>query len=121
MSGIIKFIDKISAQTAVYWNKIGNDGYGGQAWSTPVEFKCRWDDVVEIISNKYGEVVNTKSKILTNTGLNENGYLFLGSLADLTVAQKANPLTVPKAFPIQRVDKSPLIKSDTKFVKIVWL
>ncbi len=119
--GIIKFINRVCVQTAVYWPEPQSDGFGRMQYGNPIEIKCRWDDVTEIVTNKEGEVVNSRAKLMVPDDLNENGYLFLGSLTDLTEAQKDDPLIVPKAFPIQRIDKSPLFRSTDRFVREVYL
>ena len=119
--GILKFISKVCVQTAVYWSAPSPNGFGEMQFASPVEIKCRWDDTTEIITNKHGAVVNSRATLLVTQQLDENGYLFLGSLEDLSAEQKENPLLVPKSFAIERADKNPLFKSRDKFVHQIYL
>lgn len=121
MSGISKFIEKISVQTAVYWGSPIPNGFGGYDFSVGIEIKCRWDETLNNITNKFGKEILSKAKILTPSELDVNGYLFLGTLDDIDSSQQANPLIVTGAWEIQRIDKTPLIKSKTEFVKTIYL
>ena len=55
-SGIIKFIKKVTAQTAVYWAAPSADGFGGISFSDPVELTppngVRWDEKVQLVLDK---------------------------------------------------------------------
>ena len=118
---ITSFISKVCVQTAVYWGSPVNDGYGGYTYATPVEIKVRWDDKQELFQNKHGVAVMSNAELLVQQDLHPEGYLYLGSLSGLSMQQKVNPLLVPAAFPIQKIEKSPMIKSTTVFVRKVTL
>jgi len=119
--GILAFIDKVCVQTACYWGSPVEDGYGGYTYTTAIEIKCRWDDVSEKITNQKGNEIISNAQLLITQDLNEEGFLWLGALTSLTTAQKADPLKVEKAYPIQKLEKSPLFKSTNKFVRKVYL
>jgi len=118
---ITSFIKKVCVQTAVYWGSPVPDGYGGYTFATAKEIMVRWDDKSELIKNRLGNEIMSNAELLVQEDLDEEGYLYLGTLALLSTAEKANPLLVPKAYQIQRIEKSPLIKSTTVFVRKVYL
>jgi len=133
---IISFIDKISAQTATYWANPVSDGYGGWTYDTPVEIKCRWDDVAKIINNDKGEEVISNAEIITNAELQEGELLYLGTLTEVAALADESgfpyELLSDQVYPYpKQIDrgvhkivtkgKTPLIKSSTKFVKMYYL
>lgn len=117
--GIIQFIEKVCVQTAVYWGNPQAGATGGMTFDAPVEIACRWDDRVEVISNSKGKEVVSKAQVLVTQDLDEQGYLYLGSLSGL--GSNPNPLEIDDAYEIARMDKSPLFKSTTEFVRMVYL
>ena len=119
--GIIQFIAKVCVQTAVYWGSPVADGYGGYTYATPVEIPCRWEDTIETIINKQGKETTSNATLMVTQDIHEEGFLYLGKLTDLTTQEKADPLLIHKAFPVQRVDKVPLYRSTTLFVITVYL
>lgn len=118
---ILDFIRKISVQKAVYWAPCTLTDQGVPAYSTGVEISCRWDDTTEVVRASNGKEIVCKAKILTVTDLLKQGYLYRGTLASLSTEQKANPRLVETAYEIQRVDRTYLIKSATKYVQMVYL
>lgn len=123
MSSIERFIKKVCVQTAVYWGNPVSDGYGGFTFDPPVEIKVRWEDKTKVISTQAGQEVVSRSEVLTPLDLDYQGYLFLGSLADIDDPNpsEVTPATVPGAYQIVRVDKVPMIKSTKVFVRKVYL
>lgn len=117
---IISFISKVCVQDAVYWAPGTPDGYGGNTW-TSTQIKVRWDGVSESITNKYGKEIISSAKVMVQQALNVEGFLYLGTLASLTTPQKANPKLVNTAYPIQKLEMTPLFKSATKFVYQIYL
>lgn len=118
---IIKFVESVTVQTAVYWGNPQPDGYGGTNYDDPVEISCRWDGKVELITNNQGEEIVSKAQILVTQDLDEGGMLYLGSLGDLDSAQEDSPETVNGSYKIQRMDKNPLFRSTSEFVRVVYL
>ncbi len=119
--GIEKFIKKISVQTAVYWGNPVNDGSGGFVFDEPVEIKCRWEDKTQIVNDSDGSEVVSDSFILTNEDLDENGYLFLGTLDDLDSDEWDDPKSKSGAKAILSKSKIPMIKSTKEFVRLYYL
>jgi len=119
--GILRFIERVCVQTAVYWPEPVPDGYGGHTYGDPVEIKVRWDDTIEMITNREGQEIVSKATIMTPADVQEGGYLYLGKISDLSEDEKDDPRKVKKAYPVQRLDISPLYRSSTEFVKLVYL
>ena len=120
--GILQFIEnKVCKQTAVYWGPPEDDGFGGDVFAVGIEIKCRWDDVSEMIMDKQGNQIVSNSKLLVVDELDENGFLFQGTLSELSTDQKSNPMEILKAYPIKKLMTSPLFGSSTEFVREVML
>lgn len=112
-------------QTAVYWATPAKDGYGGFTWDDPIEISCRWVDSNEVILVRTaragaGEEIVSRAKIHVSQDVDEQGMLFLGELDDLTVAEKADPTTIARAYSIKKFDKVPTI-SGNAFYRRAWL
>ena len=121
MSGIIKFIESVCVQTAVYWAPGTPNAFGQITFPAPEEIAVRWDDVAEVISDGKGKELVSKAQIMTPVMVQEEGYLYLGEISDLDSVQAANPKEVLQAYEIKRVDKNPLFRSTDKFVITVYL
>ena len=118
---LIKFIESVAVQTAVYWGSPTPNGYGGSTYDDPVEISCRWDGTTQLVTNNQGKEVVSKAEILLTQDVDEDGYLYLGALSGLTIAQKANPETIDAAWKIVRFDKTPLFQSTDEFVQKAYL
>ena len=116
---ITSFIKKVTPQTAVYWANPQPDGFGKYTYDAPVEILVRWDDISKVISDNQGREITSNATILLNQDVDEQGYLYLGSLADLD--SDPVPLTVPKAYMISKKEITPLFKSTTEFVYQCYL
>ncbi len=120
-SGIERFIQSVCVQTAVYWSKGPNDGFGTRVYGTPVEIACRWAIEHEVLKTADGKEVISGSGILVTQDLEEEGLLLLGTLDSLTAIQKKNPLTITGIQEIRAFEKVPMIKSTTVFVRKVYI
>lgn len=118
---IESFIKTVCVQVAVYWSAPVADGYGGFTFATPTEIYCRWDGKKEVFIDTQGRETVSKAKILVTQDLDEEGYLYLGELSDLTTAMKANPKLVEGACLIRGFEKIPMIKSTSVFVRTVYV
>lgn len=117
-SSIIRFIDKVCVQTAVYWPTPVADGYGQMNYGVAEEVKVRWDGVSDVKVLKDGQEVIPTAKILINQALELFGYLYLGTLDDLD--SDPEPIT-SGASQIIQIKKTPLFKSTTEFVYQVFV
>lgn len=119
--GIEQFIQRICVQTAVYWGNPVPDGYGGTDYDDPVEIACRWDETINVITASNGKEVVSKASILVTQNIDEEGYLYLGTLDDLDSDALDEPETVDGAWKIQRFDKTPMIMKTDEFVRTAYL
>lgn len=119
--GLLKFIESVCVQTALYWEPTGTDAYGRITFADPVEVKVRWDDTVETISTNDGDQIISKAQILTPIELKYKGWLLLGHLADYDGEDISDPKVVEQAYEIRRTDTNPLFQSTDEFVRQVWL
>jgi len=118
---IEKFLAKISVQTAVYWGAPTSDGYGGYTYADPVEIPVRWESSTKVITTPKGTEYTSRAEVIVNQDVDEEGYLFLGTLDDLTNEQKANPRLRDDTWKIVRFDKIPMIFKNDEFVRKVYL
>jgi hypothetical protein len=124
--GMEAFISSKCVQTAVYWGNPVNDGYGGHTFDDPVEIACRWEDKDQVVGTQVGGEVTggvllSRSIVFVTQDLDEEGYLYLGSLDDLSVEQQANPKLVETAYIIKRFEKTPALGSTTEFLRKAFL
>jgi len=118
---IEKFLRKLSVQTAVYWGSPVNDGYGGYTYTTPIEIAVRWEGSTKVITTSKGVEYVSRAEVIVNQDVDEEGYLYLGALSDLTDEQKADPRLVDGAWKIMRFDKTPMIFKTDEFVRKAYL
>ena len=120
--GIIKRMRK---QTAVYWELASNDSggvayddYGNPIMGTPVEIKCRWEDVIEEIIDSKGTARISSSTVYVDRDMVAGEILMLGSRTDIS-----DPVNIKEndgAYEIMKVGKLPNIKA-TEFLRTVYL
>ena len=119
--GIFEMIEKRCVQDAVYWGNPVNDHEGGFTFDNPIEIKCRWEEMIQVISDNKGNEVTSRAVIYLLQDVHEEGYLFLGTLDDLDSTQEADPKTIENAFIIKRFDKIPVLGSTTEFLRKAYL
>jgi len=119
--GIESFIARLCSQTAVYWGTPVEDGYGGKTFADPVEIDCRWEDALEVVSSADGNEIIVKSAIYVTQDVDEEGYLYLGTLDDLDSGEEADPATVDGAYIIKRFDKVPALRRTNEFIRKAYL
>lgn len=115
----MKFTDKLN-QTAVYWASPVDDGYGGKTFDTGVEISVRWEDRNIKFIDADGEENLSRAIIYANQDFDLGGYLFLGTLNDLSSAAGDDPTVEHDAYEIKQVLKSPSVKSD-QYLRKVYL
>ena len=92
-------------QTAVYWSTPVQDGYGGFTYADPVEVTVRWMEKNDLFVDQSGREVTSKAVVLAETDFEIGGRLWLGTLADLSVAEKASPHTLSDCSEIRGYTK----------------
>ena len=126
---IERVISRFTVQTAVYWANPTNAGYGTLSYDTPVEIKVRWEQKTKIITNRKSEEIISNSVILSNTEMEEEEVLFLGTLSDVTALglevdsgeTYPHPTLIPTAFKIVTKEKIPFVRATSDFVRIYYL
>jgi len=118
---IEKFLLKISVQKCVYWGTPENNGYGKLTFADPVELAVRWEGSTKIITDANGIEYMSKAEVIVNQDIDKEGYLYLGTLSDLSDAQKADPQLVEGAYKIVQFDKIPMIFKTDEFVRRAFL
>jgi hypothetical protein len=115
--------DWFQTDVCVYWQPDLTSGPSEEAQTLflqPVQITCRWQDVAEVIMDRTGRTIMSKSKILT-TGLGddgelirlkEQGVLWHGRLED--VADLGDPFKNEDAQEIQSVRSVPDIENENK-------
>lgn len=106
-------------QTAVYWERLAPDGYGGYSWDDPEEIDVRWEQSSESFTDSNGETVNCSAKVFLGQDVRVGDYLYLGDLDDLTSAS-GSPASMEEAFSVKRFDKIPDL-AGTEFFRRAWL
>jgi hypothetical protein len=68
------FLRRITKNTLVYWEKTGSSNSGQSTFKSPVEMKCRWEDVQEEV-----ELIDGR-KVISNAHLISLSKFILGSI-----------------------------------------
>ncbi len=92
-------------QKITYWAPGTPDGFGGIAYVAPVEFKGRWEDRLQIVTDFAGNEKISKAVVYLDSDVVVRGYLFEG------VSSSTDPSTVVGAKEIVRIDKTPTLNA----------
>ena len=122
-------ITRFAVQTAVHWGSPVNDGYGSYTWADPVEISVRWEELTKVISNRKAEEIISNGQILTNSELEEEDIVYLGTLEDLEDSlwdiesgeSYVRPELVQAAYRIAAKSKIPMVRSTTDFARMYYL
>ncbi len=107
-------------QDIVYWGTPANDGLGGITFATPVEIKCRWEDVKKKFTDSNGNEVVSSSIVYLGQDADIGGWLFEGTLADISSADEDSPGDVDGAKEIKGFSKIPNIDA-TDYERVAFL
>ena len=112
--------NRLLKTTIVYWGNPTADGYGGYTFDDPIEIKCRWEDRTELFVDPNGKEQRSTAVVYVDRAVAVEGYLFKGTLEDLTSAEEGDPQTVSAAKEIKQCRSVPN-RDETFFVRNVWL
>ncbi len=101
------FMKRAVRQTAVYWSSPTASEDGSNTFVTPTEIQCLWREKIEMITDKEGREVVSRATVYVLEDMDEQGMLYLGTLADLSTAEKADPRKVTNAYEIKLFVKTP--------------
>lgn len=117
--GIEKFITKICVQPAVYWGTPKANGTGGYTYASPRLIFVRWDDKIQSVSVNRGKEVTSIAELIVTEDLALQGMLLLNHT--LEEVSGLSPLNIPDAVEIIKIEKVPMIKSTTVFIRKVYV
>ena len=101
-------------QTATYWKPNSENEFGKKVYDEPEFLKCRWEDRNELLRDKRGQEITSKSRVYFCTALDLDGFVFLGESWD------TDPHEVNGAFEIRQIAKVPDLRNLTT-LHVVYL
>lgn len=107
-------------QDAVYWAPNATGAYGTKTFVSGVAVNVKWFERNDVYRKPTGEESVSNAIVHVGQDMSIGGYLYLGTLASLTPAQKANPLVVTNAKRIEGFEKTPQV-SGGNYVRRVFL
>lgn len=119
----MRILSKMRKQSACHWVRNGTDEWGQPSYATAVQRRVRWDEVVELFTDKSGSSFASKAKVYTDytEAYKPDDAMWLGALVDLPVACATNPFAQQiGAYNVRRVDRIWTLKAD-QAAQLVWL
>ena len=115
-------IRRTGKQTVVYWGSPVNNGEGGFTYDDPVEIEdCRWEDIVQVVSDERGNEVTSRAVVYLPQDVDEQGMLFLGTLDDIDSGDYDTPKNIDGAYYINRVSNTPSLGSSSDYLYAAFL
>lgn len=115
----MSFITRIRRGKCVYWEAIGNDGFGGKTFADAVELDCRWDDSQVMFVDDQGKEIASQSVVYVGIDMTNGDYLKNGSLSELDNPSE-NPQRIDGAKEVKSFNKIPNLKY-TEYLRVVYL
>lgn len=101
-------------QTATLWKRSGQDVYGNQTFSSPVEISVRWEDRQELFAGAEGETNRAETVVYSLDSADELDYITLGS------SSASDPIdSATDAREIRQVLKSPNLRDTQTLYKFM--
>jgi hypothetical protein len=118
--GIQENIEAMCTEKAVYWGNPVNVGEGGFTFDDPIEIDCRWENINQVVSDSKGVEVTCRGLIFVTQDVQEEGFLYRGTLDDLydsnatdsSAGEVNNPKTIDEAWQIKRFQKTPSLDGE---------
>lgn len=111
----MQILKKMLKQKAVYFAPTGtHTNQGKPKYATPIDIKCRWEDIQEQFVDIRGAISLSNSWVYVDRDLKTGGVLWLGTVATLT--SQSDPFANVGAFEIRKFMKTPTLKA-TKFLR----
>lgn len=107
-------------QTAVYWGNPVNDGQGGRTFDNPMEVSVRWEQKQELFTDANGQEVRSMAVVYLAQDVVLDGFLYLGTLNDISSAEEADPMIIASAFAIRNFRSISNLKA-TMHLRVAWL
>jgi len=93
-------------QTATWWARIGQDGYGKPLFSAPVSLPCRWEEGRTLDRGEGYEMEVRSARVFLSSSVSVGDYLYSGE------STEADPLGVDGAGEIKGAPRIPSIDAD---------
>lgn len=104
-------------QYCVHWKKNGVDEFGQPEFDSPVELKCRWDEMAEQFIDASGSGEVSKAKVMLESDFSLGDYLWFGRLSD---EPDDSPLGAQGCWEVRGAEKTPNIDADdTLYIAIL--
>lgn len=94
-------------QTATYWEPDSEDKFGKKTFKDPVYICCRWEDRAEMVFDKTGQQVVTKSRVFFKQDISLDGYICLGE------ETTDDPTLLSNAYEVRQVARVPDLRNLT--------
>jgi hypothetical protein len=113
-------IERNCTDICVYWQSLGEDGYGAKIFADPLQLDCRWENINQVVTDKKGAEITSRALVFVTQDVEEEGMLYHGTLEDLYDSNAsdssdgavANPMTIDGAYIIKRFQKTPSLSGD---------
>ena len=102
-------------QTAIYWAKSGQNGYGTYTYELPIEIECRWENKTEFVKSSKGEEVLSSAKVFVDREIDFEGFLQLGTVE---VSTPDSPENEQLAYSVIRFDDMPNVKGSERLLTV---
>lgn len=112
---MMRIIDKMRHQTAVYWAYTGIDQFNKPIFAAALELTpangtgVRWEDVTEVFINQKGQQQVSRAKVFTSVDIIPQSVLWLGTLASVPNKYLNNPLALPNSGQVDKFEKLPTL------------
>lgn len=118
-------------QTCVYWAPTEITGEGQRLFASPVEVKCRWEDVIASFIDRMGNPQQSKARVYVGVDVAPLGVLWLPPVSIKLTAGAAlaqlesedDPFLNLNAYEIRQFERLPTLKQrNTRDVlRTVWM
>ena len=105
-------------QTAVYWEPIGDDGFGKISLEDAIDISVRWEQKSRLLTDNKGKEMTSDAEVYSLIDLEVDGRLWLGSVEDSSYT--TDDEMAKSAYVIKAVQKVPSMRSG-EFVRTSYL
>jgi len=118
---IDSFIRRVAVQDVVYWGNPTPTGDHDFTFDPAIEIKARWEEVDEVIVAADGQERVSRVRAWPLQDVDEEGYMYLGTLDDSGLDSDTDPREVEGAFRIIALRKFPRLGSIGSFERLAYL
>lgn len=100
-----------------HWPVTGSDGFGGFVFGSPVLYKGRWEDKVEIFLDTNGEEVVSQAIVYMADDTDVGDWIVLGDQVTIPIADPTT-LEDPPAFRIRQRNRTTDLRNMSALRKV---